>query len=136
PISTLFPYTTLFRSRHLFDRDQGWFYLARFPFQFRALFLLRLAFLPSLSADVFGPAIFPGNTNGKDLARRFAGASGAIAELVASKVRAWLADGRPGFRGRFRRCERSTNPWPAGRFQSDHARMWRDTSDPARISAD
>src|SRR4029077_17036166 len=45
-------------ARHLPDRDQGRFYLARFPFQFRALFLPCVTLLTSLSAALSGPPAF------------------------------------------------------------------------------
>src|SRR5437870_10925238 len=45
-------------ARRLSDRNQGRFYLARFPFQFRALFLPGVTFFASLSAALSGPPVF------------------------------------------------------------------------------
>src|SRR5207237_5179016 len=66
-------------ARHLSDRDQGRFYLASFPFQFRALFLPDVTFFTSLSSALSGPPVFYGNSPGENLAGWFTGTSGATA---------------------------------------------------------
>src|SRR5207248_361784 len=66
-------------ARHLPDRDQGRFYLASFPFQFRALFLSDVTFFTSLSSALSGPPVFYGNSPGENLAGWFTGTSGATA---------------------------------------------------------